>query len=192
MDNIKRCGWGLNDPTYLKYHDTEWGRPLHDNLKLFEMLCLEGAQAGLSWLTILKRRDNYRLAFDNFDPLLISIYDEDKIAQLLNNAGIIRNKLKINAFITNAKAYLKILQDYKSFDEYLWSFVNYKPLVNKWISLNEIPVSTELSDRLSKDLKKRGFKFVGSTICYSFMQAVGMINDHLTTCFCYQEILSAN
>ncbi len=188
MENKNRCAWCLKDETYIKYHDQEWGRALHDDLKLFEMLCLEGAQAGLSWLTILKKRENYRLAFDDFNPEKISKYDETKINELINNAGIIRNKLKINAFICNARAFLKIKEEYPSFDNYIWSFVNHSPIRNRYENFSQIPVTNEISDAMSKDLKKRGFKFVGSTICYSFMQAVGMMNDHLISCFCHNEI----
>ncbi len=184
-----RCEWCGTDPLYVKYHDEEWGVPVHDDRKLFEFLILEGAQAGLSWITILKKRENYIKAFDNFDPLKVSRYSEKKIEKLLQNPGIVRNKLKINSAVGNAKAFLKIQKEYGSFDKYIWSFVGGKPIINKWKSLKEIPVTTKESDAMSKDLKKRGFKFVGSTICYAFMQAVGMVNDHTKKCFRYRELV---
>lgn len=184
---MNRCGWVNQDPLYLNYHDQEWGIPVYDDRLLFEYLNLEGAQAGLSWYTILKKRNNYRKAFDNFEPEKIVRYDERKIEELLNDVGIVRNKLKIKAVITNAIAFQRIREEYGSFSQYIWSFVGGKPILNHFKNLDEVPASTELSDRLSKDLKKRGFKFVGSTICYSFMQAVGMVNDHIVTCDCYKE-----
>jgi DNA-3-methyladenine glycosylase I len=184
-----RCEWCGTDPLYVKYHDEEWGVPVHDDRKLFEFLILEGAQAGLSWINILKKRENYIKAFDNFDPLKVSRYSEKKIEKLLQNPGIVRNKLKINSAVGNAKAFLKIQKEYGSFDKYIWSFVGGKPIINKWKSLKEIPVTTKESDAMSKDLKKRGFKFVGSTICYAFMQAVGMVNDHTKKCFRYRELV---
>ena len=180
---MKRCGWVTNDPEYIKYHDTEWGVPVHDDLKLFEMLLLEGAQAGLSWLTILKRRETYRIAYDGFDPVKIVQWDNKKIEVLLKDPGIIRNKLKVASAITNAKAFLEVINEYNSFNEYLWSFVGEKPVQNNWQNISQVPVTTPESDKMSKDLKKRGFKFIGSTICYAFMQAVGMVNDHTTDCF---------
>lgn len=183
-----RCFWAGTDPIYIKYHDKEWGRPIHNDIKLFEMLCLEGMQAGLSWYIVLKKRPNYKKAFNNFNPLEISKYDDKKIKELLNNQGIVRNRLKINAIISNAKAFLEIKKEFGSFNKYIWSFVNNKTIVNKWNEGKEIPVKTEMSDNMRKDLKKRGFKFVGSTICYSFMQAVGMVNDHIVDCFCYSEL----
>ncbi len=182
---MNRCEWSGNNELMIKYHDEEWGVPLHDDQLLFEFLCLEGAQAGLSWSTILNKRDNYRIAFDNFDAKKISKYDINKIDQLKNNAGIIRNKLKINAFINNARIFLEIQQEYGSFNEYIWQFVDHKPIINSWKYLSEIPASTEVSKKMSKVLKKRGFKFVGPTICYAFMQATGMVNDHIVTCFRY-------
>jgi len=182
-----RCKWCGNDPLYQKYHDEEWGVPLHDDQKLFETLILEGAQAGLSWITILRKRENYRKAFDYFDPVKISKYKQPKIDKLLQNEGIVRNKLKVNSAVINAKAFLLIQNEFGSFDKYIWQFVNYKPIVNKFKSLSELPAKTAESDAMSKDLKKRGFKFVGSTICYAFMQAVGMVNDHETKCFRYKE-----
>lgn len=188
MEN--RCTWAGNDPLYIQYHDEEWGVPVHDDIKLFEFLILEGAQAGLSWITILRKRDNYRKAFDNFDPEKISKYGEDKTLDLLNNPGIIRNELKIQAAITNANAYLNVASEFGSFDKYIWQFTEGKPVINSWNSLKELPAKTDISDNMSKDLKKRGFKFVGSTICYAFMQAVGIVNDHTTNCFRHKQILS--
>lgn len=182
---MNRCGWVNDDPLYIHYHDHEWGVPVYDDQLLFEYLNLEGAQAGLSWYTILKKRENYRKAFDQFDPAKIIHYDDKKIQELLNNEGIVRNKLKINAVITNAKAYFNIVEEFGSFHTYLWSFVGGKPIQNHFHSLSDVPATTEISDKLSKDLKKRGFKFVGSTICYAFMQATGMVNDHIVSCHCY-------
>lgn len=184
---IKRCDWVTNDPEYIKYHDTEWGVPVHDDLKLFEMLLLEGAQAGLSWLTILKRRETYRIAYDGFDPIKIVQWDNKKIEVLLNDPGIIRNKLKVASAITNAKAFLEVTNEYNHFDEYLWSFVGGEPVQNNWKNISQVPVTTPESDKMSKDLKKRGFKFIGATICYAFMQAVGMVNDHTTDCFRHSD-----
>ncbi|MCB0666521.1 MAG: DNA-3-methyladenine glycosylase I [Saprospiraceae bacterium] len=184
---VARCTWAGNSEPYLSYHDKEWGVPLHDDRRLFEMINLEGAQAGLSWITILKKRDNYRQAFDGFDPEKIIRYSPKKIEALLQNEGIVRNKLKINAVISNAKAFLTLLETFPTFDQYLWQFVDGKPIINHWNSLKEVPASTRVSDALSKDLKKRGFKFTGSTICYAFMQAVGMVNDHTTDCFRWKE-----
>jgi DNA-3-methyladenine glycosylase I len=182
-----RCEWSGSDPLYTKYHDEEWGIPVHDDQKLFEMLILEGAQAGLSWITVLKKRENYRKAFDNFDAIKISKYSDKKVEKLLENAGIIRNRLKINSTVGNAKAFLKVQKEFGSFDKYIWQFVDHKPITNKFKSLKDLPAKTEISDKMSKDLKKRGFKFVGSTICYAFMQATGMVNDHSTDCFRYTE-----
>ncbi len=184
---IKRCKWVTDDPIYIEYHDNEWGVPVHDDRKLFEFLILEGAQAGLSWITILKKRENYRSAFDDFDPVKISQYDESKIVELLSNQGIVRNRRKIEATINNAKQFLKIQQDFGSFDKYIWQFVGGTPKKNNWSKIEEVPATTAESDIMSKDLKKRGFKFVGSTICYSFMQAIGMVNDHTTDCFRYDK-----
>jgi len=181
----KRCFWAKT-PLSIEYHDEEWGVPLHDDNRLFEFLILEGAQAGLSWETILRKRDNYRKAFDRFNPAKVAKYDQEKIDQLLNNEGIIRNRLKINSAVTNAQSFLEVKKEFGSFDEYVWRFVNGKPLKRK--PGQPIAARTELSDALSKDLLKRGFKFVGSTICYSFMQAVGMVNDHDATCFRYPQI----
>ncbi|MFA3782140.1 DNA-3-methyladenine glycosylase I [Melioribacteraceae bacterium 4301-Me] len=185
----KRCAWCGDDPLYIEYHDYEWGTPVHNDIKLFEMLILEGAQAGLSWITILRKRNNYRKAFDNFDPLKIANYNSKKINKLLSNKGIIRNKLKIEAAIHNAQAFIKVKEEFGSFDNYIWQFTNYKPIINQWKSIREIPSKTTVSDIMSKELRKRGFKFVGSTICYSFMQAVGMINDHTIDCFRYKALL---
>ena len=180
-----RCFWART-PLSIAYHDEEWGVPLHDDDRLFEFLILEGAQAGLSWETILRKRDNYRAAFDRFNPAKVAKYDQRKIDKLLNNDGIIRNRLKINSAVTNARAFLEVQREFGSFDEYVWRFVNGKPLKRK--RGEPIAARTELSDALSKDLSKRGFKFVGSTICYSFMQAVGMVNDHDASCFRYREV----
>lgn len=180
---MNRCQWVTNDPLYISYHDEEWGVPVHDDRTLFEFLILEGAQAGLSWLTVLKRRDNYRVAFDNFDPDVIARYDAEKIAELLGNEGIIRNRLKIEATVQNAKAFLAVQQEFGSFDLYIWQFVDSKPIRNAWGTLKDVPTTSKESDAMSKDLKKRGFKFVGSTICYAYMQAVGMVNDHTVDCF---------
>lgn len=182
---IKRCFWATT-PLSIAYHDEEWGVPLHDDNRLFEFLILEGAQAGLSWETILRKRDNYRAAFDRFNPAKVAKYDQRKIDKLLNNDGIIRNRLKINSAVTNAKAFLEVQREFGSFDEYVWRFVNGKPLKRK--PGEPIVARTEISDALSKDLNKRGFKFVGSTICYSLMQAVGLVNDHDADCFRYRQI----
>lgn len=183
-----RCEWCGSDPLYVAYHDEEWGVPLHDDQKLFELLILEGAQAGLSWITVLRKRESYREAFDQFDARKIIRYDEHKVAELLANPGIIRNKLKVAATIQNAKAYLAVQKEFGSFDKYIWQFVDGKPLRNTRQSLKEVPARTAESDAMSKDLLKRGFKFVGSTICYAFMQASGMVNDHKVDCFRYREI----
>ena len=185
---MKRCEWCGTDPVYVKYHDEVWGVPEHNDRQLFEKLLLDGAQAGLSWITILKKTENYRKAFDNFDAKKMSKYDQKKIDELLNNPGIVRNKLKVNAFIQNAKAYLEVKKEFGTFDKYIWRFVDYKTIQNELKSLKEAPAKTEISDEMSKDLKKRGFKFVGSTICYAFMQAVGMVNDHMVYCFRYNEL----
>lgn len=184
----KRCEWAGTDALYVAYHDEEWGVPVHDDRTLFEFLILEGAQAGLSWSTILKKRENYRRAFDNFDPQKVAAYGEDKIAALLEDPGIVRNRLKIRSAVQNAQAFLRIQEEFGSFDAYLWEYVGGKPVQNGWKTLGEIPAETEESRALSKDLKKRGFNFVGPTIIYAFMQAVGMVNDHLLQCFRYQEM----
>lgn len=181
-----RCGWCTSDEIYIDYHDKEWGRPLHDDHLLFEFLILEGAQAGLSWLTVLKKRENYRRAFDGFDPRLVARYDDKKVKVLLNNEGIIRNRLKIASAIRNAKAFLKVQQEFGSFDRYLWAYVQGKPIKNEAAHYKELPTRTDLSDKISLDLKKRGFNFVGSTIIYAYMQAVGMVNDHTKDCYLYK------
>jgi len=186
---MKRCSWCEGNDIYLDYHDKEWGVPVYDDNKQFEFLVLESAQAGLSWLTILKRRDNYRKAYDNFDPVKVASYNEKKISQLLNNEEIIRNKLKINASINNARLFLDIQEEYGSFSDYLWGFVNNKQVVNSWKELSEIPANTELSDSITKDLKGRGFKFMGSTIMYAHLQAAGIVNDHVVDCFRYKEVM---
>ena len=180
-----RCAWATNELS-IRYHDEEWGVPVHDDRTLFEFLILEGAQAGLSWNTILNKRENYRRAFDGFDPKKIARYDRRKITKLLGDASIVRNKLKIAAAVENAKAFLRVQEEIGSFDKYIWQFVGGKPKVNKWRSLRQLPARTAESDAMSKDLLRRGFKFVGSTICYAFMQAVGMVNDHSTDCFRYK------
>ncbi len=185
---VKRCSWANYNELMKEYHDKEWCTPIHDDRILFEFLILEGAQAGLSWNTILKKRENFRKAFDNFDYKKIARYNEKKVEELLNDAGIIRNRLKIEATIANANAFLKIQDEFGSFNNYIWKFVNDKPIINKFITLEELPAKTKQSELISKDLKKRGFKFVGPTIIYSFMQAVGMTNDHTTDCFRYEEI----
>lgn len=185
-----RCGWVNDDPLYIAYHDEEWGVPVHDDRHWFEKLSLEAMQAGLSWITVLRKRENFRVAFDNFQPEIVKDYDDDKIAELLGNAGIIRNKLKINAIINNAAAFLAVQDEFGSFDAYIWQFVDGEPLLNRWATLDEVPAQTELSQKLSKDLKKRGFKFVGPTICYALMQSCGMVIDHTTDCFKHPDNLS--
>ena len=182
------CEWPVDDDLMIAYHDEEWGVPLHDDRKLFEFLVLDAFQAGLSWRTILHKRENFRLAFDDFDAQLIARYKKRKIGQLLENAGIVRNRMKIEATVGNAKAFLGVQSEYGSFDSYIWQFVGGKPKQNRWRSLKRLPASTPASDRMSKDLKDRGFKFVGTTICYAFMQAAGMVNDHLVKCFRYEEV----
>jgi DNA-3-methyladenine glycosylase I len=185
---VNRCWWCGDDLLYQHYHDHEWGVPEHDDRLLFEFLCLEGAQAGLSWITILRKRENYRRVFDQFDAHKIARYDDLKIASLLADPGIVRNKLKVNGFVKNARAYLNMLEQGETLDGYLWAYVEGSPLQNNWNSMKQIPANTPLSDAMSKDLKKRGFTFVGSTICYAFMQAAGLINDHITDCFRHAEI----
>ncbi|BDQ03680.1 DNA-3-methyladenine glycosylase I [Ignavibacterium sp.] len=188
MKNISRCPWPADDKLMIKYHDEEWGVPQHNDRKLFEFLLLEGFQAGLSWRTILHKRKNFRKAFDNFDFNKIAKYDKRKINSLMKDEGIIRNKLKIQAAVTNAKSFIEIRKEFGTFDKYIWSFINYKPINNKFTSIKELPARTELSDKISEDLKKRGFKFVGSTVIYAHMQATGMVNDHLVSCFRYNQI----
>ena len=183
----KICPWAGGDPLYRSYHDQEWGVPVHDDRKLFELLVLEGMQAGLSWLTILRKRENFRAAFDQFDPAAVAQYDEDRIGQLLQNPGIIRNRLKIRSAVANARAFLQVQADYGSFDRYLWSFVGHQPIVNHWQTLAEIPAKTILSDQLSRDLLSRGFRFAGSTICYALMQSAGLVWDHLAYCCCQPQ-----
>jgi len=183
-----RCRWASSDPLYIRYHDSEWGVPLHDDTRLFEFLVLEGAQAGLSWLMILKKREHYRNAFDNFDVAKISAYGSGKIAALLRDPGIVRNRLKINAAVQNARAFQKVQAAFGSFDAYIWRFVEGRPLCNRWRSETQIPPQTPESIAMSRDLKQRGFRFVGPTICYAFMQAVGMVNDHVINCFRYRQV----
>lgn len=186
MEKI-RCGWCGTDALYTAYHDNEWGVPLHDDRRLFEMLILEGMQAGLSWITILRKRESFRRVFDGFDPEKVAKYGDKKIAELLSNSEIIRNRLKINAAVTNAREFLKIREEFGSFDSFIWGFVGGEPIVNRPKSLADVPATTPLSDKISAELKRRGFKFVGSTIVYSFMQAVGMVDDHLVSCFCHTD-----
>jgi DNA-3-methyladenine glycosylase I len=181
----KRCAWTGNDPLYIKYHDEEWGVPIHDDRKLFEFLILEGAQAGLSWITILKKRENFRKAFENFDPHRIAAFDSKKVIELLADKRIIRNRLKINAAIKNAGAFLEVVEEFGSFDTYIWKFAGGSTIKNAWTCAEDLPAETEISKTMSRDLKKRGFKFVGPIICYAFMQAVGMVNDHTVDCFRY-------
>jgi DNA-3-methyladenine glycosylase I len=186
-DSVIRCGWVNDSPLYIEYHDREWGVPVHDDNAWFERLVLEGAQAGLSWYTILLKRENYRKAFDRFDPAKVAEYGENKIGELLGNAGIVRNRLKINSAIRNAKAFLDVQKEFGSFDAYIWRFVGGSPIRNSWQQLSDVPATTPISDAMSKDLKKRGFTFVGPTICYAMMQAAGMVQDHVTSCFRHTE-----
>ncbi len=190
MNEKIRCSWAGNIPIYIDYHDNEWGRPVHDDIKLFEMLILEGMQAGLSWLTVLNKREAFREVFDGFDPNKVALYDEIKIQELMSNEKIIRNRLKINAAVNNARLFLRVIEEYGSFDKFIWEYVDYTPITGHFKKIEDVPVSTPLSDRISKDLKKMGFKFVGTTIIYSFMQAIGMVNDHIAECFVYQEIMN--
>lgn len=187
-DNIQRCEWTGDDPQMIAYHDIEWGVPVHNDRELFELLVLEGAQAGLSWATILKRREGYRKAFENFDPKIVSNYGDADIERLLEDKSIIRNKLKITSTINNAKRFIEIKSEFDSFDQYIWNFINHKPIQNKFKILSDIPSFTPLSKDISSDLKKRGFTFIGPTICYAFMQSIGMVNDHLMHCFRYYEL----
>ena len=184
---MKRCGWAKNELA-IQYHDTEWGVPLHDDRGLFEFLILEGAQAGLSWDTILRKRENYRKAFDGFDVEKVARYSEKRIEKLLQNEGIIRNRLKVTSAVSNAEAFLNVQKEFGSFDKYIWDFIDGKPIVNKWKQIGRVPATSPVSDEISKDMKKRGFNFVGSTIIYAHMQATGMVNDHLTSCFRYKEV----
>lgn len=183
----KRCEWCTDDPLYIRYHDEEWGVPVHDDRRLFEMLTLEGAQAGLSWITVLRKRENYRAAFDGFDPLLVAAYTDTKVLALLSNAGIIRNRAKIASAIRNAQGVLAVQKEFGSLDAFLWNYVGGKPIQNAWPERGAVPARTALSDRLSKDLQTRGFNFIGSTICYAFMQAIGMVNDHVVDCSHYRN-----
>jgi DNA-3-methyladenine glycosylase I len=183
-----RCEWSVSDPIYIQYHDEEWGVPVHDDRKLFEFLILDGAQAGLSWLLILKKRENYRKAFHNFNARKIARYDEKKIKALLNDPGIIRNRLKIQSAIDNAKGFLAAQKEFGSFDKFIWQFTGGKTIKNSWKTIKQVPAKTTESDAMSKELKRRGFRFVGSTICYAFMQAAGMVNDHVVTCFRYKQV----
>ena len=187
--NRHRCVWPGDDPLYRAYHDNEWGVPLHDDRRLFEFLVLEGAQAGLSWITILRKRENYRAAFDDFDAKRIAAYGANKIESLLLDAGIVRNRLKVSSAVVNAQKFLNVQDEFGSFDRFIWQFVGGEPMQNKWRSQNYVPASTKESDAMSRELKKRGFKFAGTTICYAYMQAVGMVNDHTTDCFRYAELL---
>ena len=191
-ENITRCPWHTNDPLYIRYHDKEWGVPVYDDQLLLAKLILDGAQAGLSWITILKKRENYWAAFDSFDPEKMALYDETKIAELMGNAGIVRNRLKINSAIKNAQAYLRLREELGSFSDYLWGFVGGKPIINALQSEADYVATSPESIAMSKDLKKRGFNFVGPTICYAFMQAVGMVNDHLVSCFRYEEVINSD
>ncbi len=184
----KRCSWVNNNPFSIKYHDEEWGIPLHNDRKLFEFLLLDSFQAGLNWVTVLKKRESFKKAFDNFNYLKIATYDEEKVQNLLSDKGIIRNRLKIDAAISNAKEFIKIQKEFGTFDKYIWKFVNHKTIKNSFKTWHEVPATSKESEEMSKDLKKRGFKFVGATICYAFMQAAGMVNDHEITCFRYNEI----
>ena len=185
---LPRCAWAGSDPLYLAYHDREWGVPVHDDRHLFEFLILEGAQAGLSWITILRKRESYRVAFAGFDPEAVARFDGSKVAELLVNPGIVRNRLKVESAITNARAFLAIQEEFGSFAAYQWRFVDAGPIRNAWKNMQEVPASTPVSDAMSRDLKKRGFRFVGSTICYAHMQAVGMVNDHTVDCFRWREL----
>jgi DNA-3-methyladenine glycosylase I len=185
---MTRCDWAGTDPLNIAHHDREWGVPLHDDRRLFEMLILEGAQAGLSWITILRKREAYRRAFDGFDPRKVARYDARRIRGLLEDPGIVRNRLKVEGAVRNARAFLDVQGEFETFDRYIWGFVDGKPKRNQWKSMKEVPALTAESDAMSRDLKKRGFTFVGSTICYAFMQATGMVNDHLVTCFRYRQV----
>lgn len=181
---MERCNWVTTDPLYIKYHDEEWGKPVYDDETIFEFLVLESFQAGLSWITILKKRENFREAFDHFNYQKIATYTDEKIEELMNNAGIVRNRLKILATINNAQRFMEVQQEFGSFSKYIWSFVNGKPMVNTFKTIQEVPATTDISDALAKDLKKRGFKFLGSTVMYAHMQATGMVNDHIVSCVC--------
>lgn len=192
MEEKIRCGWCVGDPLYEAYHDLEWGVPLKDDARIFEFLTLETFQAGLSWITVLRKRENFRRAFDNFDYQKIAGYSEQKIEALMQDSGIIRNRLKILAAVSNSQAFMKVQQEFDTFSQYIWSFVDYKPVQKNWQTLKEVPATTAISDALSKDLKKRGFKFVGSTVVYAHMQATGMVNDHIIGCFRHKEVQTSN
>lgn len=189
--NIQRCGWAGSDPLYQQYHDREWGVPCRDDRTLFEFLILEGAQAGLSWITVLRKRDHYRQVYDQFDPRKVARYGADKVEQLLADPGIIRNRLKVMASINNARLFLDIQQEYGDFASFIWRFVDDRPIINHWPSFEQVPATTAESDAMSRELKRRGFKFVGSTICYAYMQAVGMVNDHTLDCFRHRELVES-
>jgi DNA-3-methyladenine glycosylase I len=189
---FSRCKWSTSDPLYIRYHDEEWGVPLHDDQKLFEFLVLEGAQAGLSWLTVLRKRENYRKAFDLFDPRKVARYRERKIQKLLRDSGIVRNRMKIEAAIQNAQAFLLVQKEFGSFDKYIWGFVGGKPILNRWREMDEIPAKTPLSEAISRDLAQRGFRFVGPTIVYAHLQATGLVQDHIVSCFRYKELTRRN
>ena len=184
---MKRCDWVNNDELYIKYHDEEWGKPVYDDATIFEFLVLESFQAGLSWITILRKRENFRKAFDDFDYKKIALYSDEKVEELLQDSGIVRNRLKVLATVNNAQRFMEIQQEFGTFSKYIWSFVGHQPIVNAFESIKEVPATTEISDALSKDLKKRGFKFLGSTVMYAHMQATGMVNDHITSCGCYSS-----
>ena len=186
MNEKTRCPWAHSKPEYIEYHDSEWGRPVHDDRKLFEMLTLESMQAGLSWITILRKRDGFREAFDGFDPKKVALYDDAKIRELMANGKIVRNRLKIESAVNNAKRFLEVAEEHGSFSNMIWSYVDDKPIEGRWKKMEDIPITTPLSDMISKDLKKMGFKFVGSTAVYSFMQAIGMVNDHIANCFVHE------
>ncbi len=186
---MNRCPWCKDNEIYIKYHDEEWGIPVHDDIKHFEFLVLESAQAGLSWITVLKKREEYRRVYDDFEPIKVSQYDDKKVNELVQNPGIIRNKKKIEASINNANKFINIQKEFGSFDNYIWNFVDGTPLINKWEDISKVPATSELSDRICKDLKSRGFKFLGSTIIYAYLQAIGVINDHITSCFRHTQIL---
>jgi len=191
-DDKTRCAWAGSDELYMHYHDEEWGRPLHDDQRLFEMLVLESMQAGLSWRTVLHKRENFRKAFDGFAIDKILLYGDTKMAELLADGGLIRNRLKLQAVLDNARAFVQVQREFGSFDAYIWAFVDHEPIQNSWKTLAEIPATTELSDQMSRDLKKRGFKFVGSTSIYAYMQSIGLVNDHTTDCFVYHELQGGN
>jgi len=188
--SVSRCAWAGGDALYVEYHDREWGVPVHDDRRLFEFIVLEGAQAGLSWITILRKRENYRRAFSDFDPEKVSRFNRRSVERLMRDAGIVRNRLKIEAAIANARAFLEVQAEHGSFDRFMWDFVDGRPIVNRWRTMQQVPATSPVSDAMSRELKRRGFRFVGSTICYAHMQAVGMVNDHVTSCFRHRELLT--